>query len=74
MNEKTLIECMEKSNIGFMFAPNHHPAMKYVGPVRQKLKVRTIFNILGPLSKPLKKTKLSEYLPEPQYIMAPIKL
>ena len=49
---KKITECMEKSNIGFMFAPNHHPAMKYVGPVRQKLKVRTIFNILGPLSNP----------------------
>jgi len=43
---------MEKSNIGFMFAPNHHPAMKFVGPVRQRLGVRTIFNILGPLSNP----------------------
>ncbi len=47
-----ITECIEKSNIGFMFAPNHHPAMKYVGPVRQRLKVRTIFNILGPLSNP----------------------
>ena len=49
---KKITECIEKSNIGFMFAPNHHPAMKYVGPVRQRLKVRTIFNILGPLSNP----------------------
>ena len=49
---KKITECIEKSNIGFMFAPNHHPAMKYVGPVRQRLKVRTIFNILGPLSTP----------------------
>ena len=47
-----ITECIEKSNIGFMFAPNHHPAMRYVGPVRQRLKVRTIFNILGPLSNP----------------------
>ena len=49
---KKITECIEKSNIGFMFAPNHHPAMRYVGPVRQRLKVRTIFNILGPLSNP----------------------
>ena len=47
-----ITECMKKSNIGFMFAPNHHPAMKFVGPVRQRLGVRTIFNILGPLSNP----------------------
>lgn len=49
---KKITKCMERANIGFMFAPNHHPAMKYVGPVRQKLGVRTIFNILGPLSNP----------------------
>ena len=49
---KKITECIKKSNIGFMFAPNHHPAMRYVGPVRQRLKVRTIFNILGPLSNP----------------------
>jgi anthranilate phosphoribosyltransferase len=38
--------------MGFMFAPNHHPAMKNVGPVRREMGVRTIFNILGPLTNP----------------------
>ena len=45
-------ECLEKVGICFMFAPNHHPAMKYVGPVRQQIGVRTIFNMLGPLLNP----------------------
>ncbi len=39
-------------DIGFMFAPNHHPAMKNIAPVRRELGVRTIFNILGPLTNP----------------------
>ena len=43
---------IEKVGIGFMFAPNHHPAMKNVAPVRKELGVRTIFNILGPLTNP----------------------
>ena len=43
---------MEKSGIGFMFAPNFHPAMKYVMPVRRELNIRTVFNILGPLTSP----------------------
>ncbi|TCV92057.1 anthranilate phosphoribosyltransferase [Luteibacter rhizovicinus] len=44
--------CMEETDIGFMFAPNHHPAMKVVGPVRREMGVRTLFNILGPLTNP----------------------
>ncbi len=47
-----IAECIAEVGIGFMFAPNHHPAMKNVGPVRRELGVRTIFNILGPLTNP----------------------
>lgn len=45
-------QCMEDVGIGFMFAPNHHPAMKVVAPVRKEMGVRTLFNILGPLTNP----------------------
>jgi len=45
-------ECIRETGVGFMFAPNHHPAMKNVAPVRRELGVRTIFNILGPLTNP----------------------
>jgi len=45
-------ECIESIGCGFMFAPNHHPAMKNVAPVRREMAVRTIFNILGPLTNP----------------------
>lgn len=44
--------CISETGIGFMFAPNHHSAMKNVAPVRREMGVRTIFNILGPLTNP----------------------
>jgi len=44
--------CIEECGIGFMFAPNHHSAMKHVAPVRREMGVRTLFNILGPLTNP----------------------
>ncbi|MCX7266896.1 MAG: anthranilate phosphoribosyltransferase [Limnohabitans sp.] len=47
-----IAQCLQDVGIGFMFAPNHHPAMKNVAPVRKELGVRTIFNILGPLTNP----------------------
>jgi len=43
---------IRKNNFGFMFAPNYHTAMKYVGPIRKKIGKRTIFNMIGPLSSP----------------------
>jgi anthranilate phosphoribosyltransferase len=49
---QAIAQCIAEVGIGFMFAPNHHPAMKNVAPVRKELGMRTIFNILGPLTNP----------------------
>ena len=52
IDPEKISECIHKANLGFLFAPQHHPAMRFVGPSRQELGVRTIFNVLGPLCNP----------------------
>jgi anthranilate phosphoribosyltransferase len=52
LSPEAIAKCIDQTGIGFMFAPNHHPAMKNVAPVRKEMGVRTIFNILGPLTNP----------------------
>jgi anthranilate phosphoribosyltransferase len=52
LTPQAIAQCIADTGIGFMFAPNHHPAMKNVAPVRKELGIRTIFNILGPLTNP----------------------
>lgn len=52
LSPELVARCIEQSGIGFMFAPNFHSAMKYAAPVRKELGVRTLFNILGPLTNP----------------------
>jgi anthranilate phosphoribosyltransferase len=52
LSPEKVAACIAETGIGFMFAPNHHSAMKHVAPVRREMGVRTIFNILGPLTNP----------------------
>ncbi|MBL8446720.1 MAG: anthranilate phosphoribosyltransferase [Zoogloeaceae bacterium] len=52
LSAEQVAECIAETGIGFMFAPNHHSAMKNVAPIRREMGVRTIFNILGPLTNP----------------------
>lgn len=69
---KIVEECVENVGIGFMFAPHFNPAMKYVGPVRSELGIRTVFNTLGPLSNPsrAKAMVVGVYSPKLTEIMA----
>lgn len=52
LTPEQVAQCIDQIGVGFMFAPSHHSAMKYAAPVRRELGVRTIFNILGPLTNP----------------------
>lgn len=52
LSPEQVASSLNKSGIGFMYAPNHHPAMKHVAAVRKEMGVRTLFNILGPLTNP----------------------
>ena len=52
LTPEQVANCVDEIGIGFMFAPNHHSAMKHAAPVRRELGVRTIFNLLGPLTNP----------------------
>jgi anthranilate phosphoribosyltransferase len=52
LTPEAIAQCIEQVGVGFMFAPNHHPAMKNVAPVRREMGVKTMFNLLGPLTNP----------------------
>ena len=52
LTPEQIAQCIDQIGVGFMFAPSHHTAMKHAAPVRRELGVRTIFNILGPLTNP----------------------
>lgn len=52
LTAEQIARCIETVGVGFLFAPRHHPAMKHVAPVRRELGVRTVFNLLGPLTNP----------------------
>jgi anthranilate phosphoribosyltransferase len=52
LSPESVAECVDKAGVGFMFAQTYHPAMKFAGPVRKEIGIRTVFNILGPLTNP----------------------
>ena len=52
LSSEQVAQCIEQTGVGFMFAPNHHPAMRHISPIRRELGVRTLFNMIGPLSNP----------------------
>lgn len=65
LSAKGVAACIDEAGIAFMFAPNHHPSMKYIGAVRKAMRIRTVFNIIGPLINPsgAKRAVIGVYTP-----------
>jgi anthranilate phosphoribosyltransferase len=57
LSPEQVAACIERAGIGFMFAPAFHPAMKYVGPLRREIGVRTVFNLVAPLANPARASR-----------------
>jgi anthranilate phosphoribosyltransferase len=68
LTPEAVAACIEEVGFGFMFAPAHHQATRYVVPVRKQLAVRTIFNFLGPLTNPAGATRQLIGVSDPQYL------
>jgi len=68
LSPEAVAQCVERVGVGFMFAPSHHPAFRHIGPVRTALGVRTIFNLLGPLTNPAGVRRQVIGVSDPSYI------
>src|SRR5947209_6866830 len=68
LNPQAVARCIEEVGFGFMFAPAHHQATRYVVPVRRELGVRTIFNFLGPLTNPAGASRQVVGISDPAYL------
>ena len=60
--------CIDEARIGFMFAPSFHPAMRFAAPLRREVAIRTVFNILGPLTNPAGARRQVVGVPSPRFL------
>ena len=68
MQPDAIANCIDNVGLGFMFAQTHHPAMKYAGPTRKEIGIRTVFNFLGPLTNPAQATYQVMGVPDNKYV------